>query len=100
MRKRKPQSRTSIAKRLDDSARLNALQLKVSELERKLNFVLDQLQLQYNEAPLDPALTQAANWVRQGNKIEAIKVYQKMTGLGLKETKAAVEALEQKLNAA
>jgi ribosomal protein L7/L12 len=84
---------------MDDSARLTALQLKVAELERKLNFVLDQLHLQYSDTPLDPALAEAANWLRQGKKIDAIKAYQKSTGLGLKEAKDAVEALEQKLNA-
>jgi len=83
---------------MDDSARLNALQLKVAELERKLNFVLDQLHLQYADAALPPAQTEAAKWLRQGNKIEAIKAYQKAAGLGLKEAKDAVEALEQKLN--
>ena len=84
---------------MDDTARLNALQLKVADLERKLNFVLDQLHLQYSEAPLDPGLAEAANWLRQGKKMDAIKAYQKVTGLGLKEAKEAVEALEQKLNA-
>ena len=85
---------------MDDSSRIAALQLKVADLERKLNFVMDQLKLQYTAEPLNPALDEAANWLRKGHKIEAIKVYQKMTGLGLKESKDAVEALEQKLNAA
>jgi ribosomal protein L7/L12 len=85
---------------MDDSARLNALQLKVADLERKLNFVLDQLHLQYSEPPLTPAQAEAAKWLRQGNKIEAIKAYQKLAGQGLKEAKDAVDGLEQKLNAA
>ena len=85
---------------MDDSSRIAALQLKVADLERKLNFVMDQLKLQYTAEPLNPALDEAANWLRKGQKIEAIKVYQKMTGLGLNESKDAVEALEQKLNAA
>ncbi len=33
--------------------------------------------------------------VAQGNKIEAIKVYREITGVGLKEAKDAVEALER-----
>jgi ribosomal protein L7/L12 len=85
---------------MDDSSRIAALQLKVADLERKLNFVLDHLKLEYTAEPLNPALDEAANWLRKGQKIEAIKVYQKMTGQGLKEAKDAVEALEQKLNAA
>ena len=31
--------------------------------------------------------------IRQGNKIQAIKLYRQMTGMGLKESKAAVEEL-------
>lgn len=35
----------------------------------------------------------------RGNKIEAIKLYREMTGLGLKESKEAVEELEKTLPA-
>ncbi len=85
---------------MDESARIAALQLKVAALERKLNFVMQHLQLDYQDDPLTPALAEAANWLRKGNKLEAIKVYQQMTGAGLKESKDAVEALEMKLGAA
>jgi ribosomal protein L7/L12 len=85
---------------MDDSANLISLQLKVAELERKLNFVLDHLNVQYTEPPQPPAVAEAASWLRQGKKLEAIKAYQKATGLGLKEAKEAVEALEQSLGAA
>ena len=84
---------------MDDSARLAALQLKVAELERKLNYVLDQLKLNYQEQPLNPALNAAADLLRGGNKLEAIKAYQKLAGVGLKEAKEAVETLEQSLGA-
>ena len=33
----------------------------------------------------------------QGNKIEAIKIYREATGLGLKESKDAVELIESEL---
>jgi ribosomal protein L7/L12 len=36
--------------------------------------------------------------VRQGRKIEAIKRYREATGLGLKEAKDAVDALERQVN--
>ena len=84
---------------MDDSARIAALQLKVADLERKLNFVMDQLKLVYTEQPLNPALSAAADLLRQGNKLEAIKVYQKLTGTGLREAKEAVETLERSLGA-
>jgi ribosomal protein L7/L12 len=83
---------------MNDSERIAALTLKVGELERKLDFVLNQLKVTYNEAPLSAAQTEALKWLRQGNKIEAIKAYRSLTGLGLKEGKDAVDALEQKLS--
>jgi ribosomal protein L7/L12 len=36
-----------------------------------------------------------ATWLRQGRKIEAIKLYRAQTGVGLAEAKAAVEAMER-----
>jgi len=35
--------------------------------------------------------------IRRGNKIEAIKIYREFTGVGLKEAKDAVEALEREM---
>ena len=84
---------------MDDSARLAALQVKVADLERKLNFVLDQLKLNYQAPALSPALSAVADLLRGGNKLEAIKVYQKLSGGGLREAKEAVETLEQSLGA-
>lgn len=84
---------------MDDSARISALELKVADLERKLNFFMQQLNLQYTAETVNPALTEAANWLRQGNKIEAVKRYRMATGVGLKEAKDAVDALEAQLRA-
>lgn len=77
--------------------RVAALQLKVGALERKLDFVLAHLGVQYSESPLDAAQSEAAAALRSGNKIEAIAAYRRVTGVGLKEAKEAVEALEAKL---
>jgi ribosomal protein L7/L12 len=82
---------------MDDSARISLLELKLGELERKLNFVLDQLKLQYTPEPLSPAQAEANNWLHKGNKIEAVKSYQKLAGVGLKEAKDAVDALELRM---
>jgi ribosomal protein L7/L12 len=57
------------------------------------------LKLAYTPEMMNPALTEAANWLRKGEKMEAIKAYQKLTGTGLREAKDAVEALEKKLSA-
>jgi ribosomal protein L7/L12 len=48
----------------------------------------------FNGAPSD-WMAQVKAQLRKGNKIEAIKIYREATGLGLKEAKEAVEALER-----
>jgi ribosomal protein L7/L12 len=48
----------------------------------------------------DRALHDVSDLVRQGRKIEAIKRYREATGLGLKEAKDAVDALERQVNPA
>ena len=82
---------------MNDSERISALTLKVGELERKLDYVMQQLKFTYKDNPLSAAESNALPWVRQGNKIEAIKAYRETTGLGLKEAKDAVDALERRL---
>lgn len=83
---------------MNDSERLSQLALKVGELERQLAYVMHKLNLQYQAAPLSTAQTEALQWLRQGNKIEAIKVYRQHTGTGLKEAKDAIDALERQLS--
>jgi ribosomal protein L7/L12 len=46
----------------------------------------------------DQALRAVSGLVAKGNKIEAIKRYREATGLGLKEAKDAVDALERQIN--
>jgi len=41
--------------------------------------------------------TAIEHMLRRGNKIEAIKIYREKTGVGLKEAKDAVEAIERRL---
>ena len=82
---------------LDVSSRITALQVKVGELERKLNFVMEHLKLEYKDDPATAALEEATRWLKKGNRMEAIKVYQSMTGKGLKESRDAVDALASKL---
>jgi ribosomal protein L7/L12 len=40
-------------------------------------------------------MDEVMRWLRAGRKIEAIKVYREMTGVGLREAKEAVDALER-----
>ena len=46
----------------------------------------------------DRALLAVSDLVAKGNKIEAIRRYREATGLGLKEAKDAVDALERQVN--
>jgi ribosomal protein L7/L12 len=71
--------------------------IRLNRLERKVDFLLRELNLvEKEEATLPdfgPVLTEVAELVRQNRKIEAIKLYREMTGVGLKEAKEVVDRL-------
>jgi ribosomal protein L7/L12 len=72
------------------------LQSRVRELEDKLQFLYRRLNIDYADPNSDPALApevQAA--LRRGNKIEAIKIFRELTGVGLAEAKDAIERAER-----
>jgi ribosomal protein L7/L12 len=72
------------------------LKSRINELEDRLNFLYRRLNIEYadpNSAPiLSPQIQEA---LRRGNKIEAIKIYRELTGVGLAEAKEAVERAER-----
>lgn len=79
-------------------ADLQLLKSRINELEDRLNFLYRRLNIEYADPNSDPTLSpqiQAA--LRRGNKIEAIKIYRELTGVGLAEAKQAVENLESRL---
>jgi ribosomal protein L7/L12 len=71
--------------------------IRLNRLERKVDFLLRELNLvEKEEATLPdfgPVLTEVVELVRQNRKIEAIKLYREMTGVGLKEAKEVVDRL-------
>ena len=71
--------------------------VRLNRLERKVDFLLRELNLvEKEEATLpdfDPVLNQVAELVRLNRKIEAIKLYRELTGVGLKEAKEVVDRL-------
>jgi len=68
------------------------LRSRVNELEEKLKMLYRHLNLEYLEAGSDPILSpKVQDAIRSGNKIEAIKIYRELTGLGLAEAKAAID---------
>ncbi len=81
---------------MDDSTESQII-IRLNRLERKVDFLLRELNLvEKEEATLpdfDPVLSAVAELVRQNHKIEAIKLYREMTGVGLKEAKEVVDRL-------
>ena len=72
------------------------LQSRVRELEDRLQFLYGRLNIDYADPNSDPALApQVQEALRRGNKIEAIKIYRELTGVGLAEAKDAIERAER-----
>ena len=73
-----------------------ALKSHVNELEDKLQFLYRRLNIDYLAPNSDPALApQVQDALRRGNKIEAIKIYRELTGVGLAEAKQAIDQAER-----
>ena len=73
-------------------ADLQLLRSRINELEDKLKLVYRHLNIEYGDPGNDPLMfpqLQAA--LRSGNKIEAIKIYRELTGVGLAEAKDAID---------
>src|SRR4051812_6442886 len=64
---------------------------QVGRVERKLDLLLKHAQIDLATI----ADREAAALVREGSKIQAIRVYRELTGTGLAEAKEAVERLER-----
>ncbi|WBO66058.1 ribosomal protein L7/L12 [Streptomyces camelliae] len=64
---------------------------RLARVERKLDLIMEHLDLHEE----NPRMDEVAALVREGKKIQAIKVYRESTGAGLKEAKEAVDRLGQ-----
>lgn len=73
------------------------LSIKVAELERKIDFLLEKLNLAYVDQVPPPQYPEVERLLKKGDKLGAIKTYQLSTGAKLAEAKAAVEAIERAL---
>ena len=77
-------------------AEIQLLRSRVSELEDRLNFLYRRLNIEYADPTSAPSLSpKIQEALRRGNKIEAIKIYREMTGVGLAEAKQAIDQAEQ-----
>lgn len=73
-----------------------ALKSRINELEDRLKFIYRRLNIEYADPNSDPALSpQVQEALRRGNKIEAIKIYREIMGVGLAEAKGAIDRAEQ-----
>ena len=72
------------------------LKSRINELEEKLQFLYRRLNIDYAAPTTDPGLApQIQDALRRGNKIEAIKIYRELTGVGLAEAKDAIDKAEK-----
>jgi ribosomal protein L7/L12 len=79
-------------------AEVQLLRSRVNELEERLKFLYERLNLDYTDPNSDPIRSpKIQEALQRGNKIEAIKIYRELTGLGLAEAKQAVDHLESRL---
>src|SRR5438876_97583 len=67
-------------------------QARLARLERKVDMLLQRAGITYDpKSQVSPEVLEA---LRQGNKIQAIKLYREATGVGLKEAKDFVEEIQ------
>ena len=72
------------------------LRSRINELEDRLNFLYQRLGIEYADPNSDPAGSpQIQEALRRGNKLEAIKIYRELTGVGLAEAKEAIDRAER-----
>ena len=72
------------------------LKSRINELEDRLNYLYRRLNIEYTDPNTEPSLSpQIQDALRRGNKIEAIKLYRELTGVGLAEAKDAIDKAEK-----
>lgn len=76
---------------------LMSLRARIAELEDRVNALYQQLGVSSSvnaSGQIDSRILEA---LQKNNKIEAIKIYRELTGLGLAEAKAAIDQIADKL---
>ena len=72
----------------DDFAKVSA---RVAMLERQVNFLMEQLKMQYVDPPAAQLFPEVAALRRKGDLIGAIQLYRRQTNVSLAEAKTYVE---------
>jgi ribosomal protein L7/L12 len=71
------------------------LQAKVAKLERTVAFLLQKLDIAYEDDPGSTVSAAVRSLLEQGNKIGAIQQYRDETGAGLLEAKQLIDSLSK-----
>ena len=77
----------------ETSLRMGELSRRLAALERKVDFMLTSLKLDYQEPPEPLYMAQVRALVAQRKVIDAIKLYRENTGASLVDAKNFVEHL-------
>jgi ribosomal protein L7/L12 len=75
----------------ETSLRLGEVSRRLAALERKVDFMLTALKLDYQEPPEPPYMAQVRALAAQRKVIDAIKLYRENTGASLVDAKNFVE---------
>ena len=77
-----------------DQYDFDSLKARVAELEDKLKFLYDKMNIEYmDEDAVRTVNSKVRASLLKGNKIEAIKVYREIYNVGLAEAKQAIDAM-------
>jgi ribosomal L7/L12-like protein len=91
-----PNNQFDRGEKMVTEANILLLKSRINELEDRLKFLYRRLNIEYADPNSDPALApQVQDALRRGNKIEAIKIYRELTGVGLAEAKQVIDRAEQ-----
>ena len=79
-----------------EPAEESRLRARVTELENRLDFLYQKMNITYVAAPSqdDPRVVEM---IRKNNQIEAIKIYRELHNVGLFDAKKEVEAIAARL---
>jgi ribosomal protein L7/L12 len=79
------------------SAHFSRLAQAIARLERKTDYMLKELKLEFRDDPegaIPPHLAEVYALLQKGKKLEAIAAYRKLTGAGYEQAKTDVEDLD------
>ena len=77
-----------------DQYDFDSLKTRVAELEDKLKFLYDRMNIEYmDEDAVRTVNSKIRALLQKGNKIEAIKAYREIYKVGLAEAKQIIDAL-------